>query len=40
VIKNVSLARDAILETYQVADIERDSDLARFVAVAEAAASN
>ena len=40
VIKNVSLALDAILEAYQVADIERDSDLARFVAVAESAASN
>ncbi|MBT8413987.1 MAG: DUF4115 domain-containing protein [Boseongicola sp.] len=40
VIKGVSLGRDAILEAYQVADIEDDSDLARFVAVAEAAASN
>jgi len=40
VVKNVSLARDAILATYQVADIEVDSDLARFVAVAEAATSN
>ncbi|MBT8458644.1 MAG: DUF4115 domain-containing protein [Boseongicola sp.] len=40
VIKNVSLAQDAILETYQIADIEGDSDLARFVAVAEAASSN
>ena len=40
VVKNVSLARDAIISTYQVADIEGDSDLARFVSVAEAAASN
>mgnify|MGYP001548431121 FL=1 len=40
VIKNVSLAPDALLKAYQVADIERDSDLARFVSVAEAATSN
>ena len=40
VIKGVSLARDAILQSYQVADIEEDSDLARFVAVAEATTSN
>ena len=40
VIKGVPLARDAILQSYQVADIEEDSDLARFVAVAEATTSN
>ncbi len=40
VIKNVSLALESLLETYQAADIEGDSDLARFVAVAEASASN
>ena len=40
VVKNVSLAADALTQTYVVADIEGDSDLARFVAVAEAQSSN
>ena len=37
VIKNVILAPDDLKSAYQVADLEQDSDLARFVAVAEAA---
>ena len=39
VIKNVLLAPKALQESYAVADLSRDSDLARFVAVAEANAS-
>ncbi|MGI9395754.1 MAG: DUF4115 domain-containing protein, partial [Boseongicola sp.] len=39
VIKNVVLAPDALQQNYSVADLSQDSDLARFVAVAEAAAS-
>lgn len=38
VIKDVMLAPDALQEAYQVADIERDTDLKRFVAVAQAEA--
>ena len=40
VIKNVDLAPDALQQNYSVADLSRDSDLARFVAVAEADASD
>ena len=40
VIKNVVLAPDALRETYTVADIDRDADLKRFVAVAEATVGN
>ncbi len=36
VIRNVVLAPDTLTETYTVADAEADSDLARFVAVAQA----
>lgn len=36
VVKNVVLAVDALLEKYQVADATRDTDLARFIAVAQA----
>ncbi|WP_245873068.1 helix-turn-helix domain-containing protein [Albidovulum inexpectatum] len=36
VTKNVVLAPDAVTETYAVADIAQDSDLAQFVAVADA----
>ncbi|MGI9391804.1 MAG: helix-turn-helix domain-containing protein [Boseongicola sp.] len=39
VVKNVVLAPDALQQNYSVADLSQDSDLARFVAVAEAAAS-
>ncbi|MDD9977699.1 MAG: DUF4115 domain-containing protein [Boseongicola sp.] len=37
VIKNVALEPSDLTGNYQIADIQRDSDLARFVAVAEAA---
>ncbi len=37
VVKGVVLAADQVRETYPVADPENDSDLARFIAVAEAA---
>ncbi len=40
VIKDVVLAPDALQQNYTVADLSRDSDLARFVAVAEADASD
>ena len=40
VVKDVSLSAEALTQGYVVADIERDSDLARFVAVAEAQSSN
>lgn len=33
--RNVNLAADALRDTYAVADLDRDPDLARFVAVAE-----
>lgn len=36
VVKNVVLGAEAVRETYQIADAEGDSDLARFIAVAEA----
>ena len=36
VVRDVVLAPDALLESYQVADAAADSDLARFIAVAEA----
>ena len=36
VIKNVSLSPDALTETYAVADVAGDTDLARFIAVAQA----
>ncbi|MDJ1014892.1 MAG: helix-turn-helix domain-containing protein [Paracoccaceae bacterium] len=36
VVKDLVLAPDALVQSYQVADVERDADLARFVAVAEA----
>jgi hypothetical protein len=39
VIKGVVLAPDALQQNYSVADLSRDSDLARFVAVAQAAPS-
>ncbi|MEM9971131.1 MAG: helix-turn-helix domain-containing protein [Pseudomonadota bacterium] len=40
VVKNVTLAPDALKDSYAVADIDSDSDLARFIAVAEANASD
>lgn len=40
VIKDVVLAPDALQGRYQVADLERDTDLKRFVAVAQAEAGN
>ena len=40
VIKNVSLSPEALSEVYSVADIDRDADLARFVAVADATAAD
>jgi cytoskeletal protein RodZ len=36
VVKNVSLSPEALTEAYALADLDRDSDLARFVDVAEA----
>ncbi len=39
VIKNVILEPHALQKKYKIADLSRDSDLARFVAVAEAGAS-
>lgn len=36
VVKNITLSTDALIEAYQIADLERDTDLKRFVAVAEA----
>lgn len=40
VIRDVVLAPDALMETYSLADATADSDLARFIAVAEAAAAD
>lgn len=40
VIKDVVLAPDALQQSYQVADIDRDTDLKRFVAVAQAGAES
>ncbi len=36
VVKNVPLSPDALLGNYQTADLDKDNDLARFVAVAQA----
>lgn len=36
VVKGVVLAPDALMESYSVADVERDTDLKRFIAVAQA----
>ena len=36
VVRDVALAPDALRDRYLVADVQRDTDLARFVAVAEA----
>ncbi|MEL6168769.1 MAG: helix-turn-helix domain-containing protein [Pseudomonadota bacterium] len=38
VVKNVSLAADALRDSYAIADLSTDADLARFVAVAEVTA--
>ena len=38
VIRGVVLAPEALIETYSIADAASDSDLERFIAVAEAAA--
>ncbi len=39
VIKDVTLAPDALVQSYALADVDEDADLARFIAVAEAQAA-
>ena len=39
VVKDIALAPDALLTQFQLADAETDADLARFIAVAEAQAT-
>ena len=36
VVKDVALAPDALVQSYALANAEKDADLARFIAVAEA----